>query len=314
MTMISYIDGITRKRRGVQLGRFRTHDTNDVYAQISYGKVPGQAGTIEQSVRTVTLDSSADGLTAGVTGADPGLVLTNLRNRFTIVNNGAGVISAIPHSGAAGTNYVTGDLVYVTQSGAVAGTLRVTAAGGVVTSLALVYRGTGYTTATDLSTTTNSSAGSGLAVDIIAGPDSCQLPASLTGATVTVRNDSPSTGVVKIIPHSGAAGTGYAVGDTISWTQTGGSGGQGVVASIGGSGAVTSIAVVLEGTGYTTASAIATTTSGAGTGLTNALDIYPATGDKINTGAANAAYSLANAKEITFRCYTTGTWIGALSN
>ena len=71
-------------------------------------------------------------------------------------------------------------------------------------------------------------------------------------------------------PHSGNAGTGYAVGDVVAVVQGGNSTGQCAVATIGGSGAVTSLAPVTltDGTGYTIATALATTTiTGAGTGL-----------------------------------------------
>lgn len=67
--------------------------------------------------------------------------------------------------------------------------------------------------------------------------------------------------------HTGNAGTGYAVGDQVTVTQGGASGGVLQVTSIGGGGAVTGLSLVTSGTGYSVANGLATTTTGAGTGL-----------------------------------------------
>jgi Protein of unknown function (DUF3383) len=80
------------------------------------------------------------------------------------------------------------------------------------------------------------------------------------------------TSLNTVIPHSGAAGTGYAVGDVIVVVQSGASQGQCEVTTIGAGGAVTGLAVFTppagtDGTGYSTATGLATTTTGAGTGL-----------------------------------------------
>lgn len=78
--------------------------------------------------------------------------------------------SAVPHTGALGANYVVGDVVGVTQSGASFGFLRVATigAGGVVDSLSIIQgeQGTGYSVASGLATTGGS--GTGLEVDITA--------------------------------------------------------------------------------------------------------------------------------------------------
>ena len=76
------------------------------------------------------------------------------------------------------------------------------------------------------------------------------------------------TSLATIIPHSGNAGTGYVVGDVITVTQSGGSGGQAEVTAIGGGGAVTTLVVqtFADGTGYSVASGLSTT-GGSGTGL-----------------------------------------------
>lgn len=76
------------------------------------------------------------------------------------------------------------------------------------------------------------------------------------------------TAIKTIIPHSGNAGTGYAVGDTITPTQMGGSSALIKVLAVT-AGAVTSLGTTVgnQGTGYADATALATTTSGSGTGL-----------------------------------------------
>jgi hypothetical protein len=74
------------------------------------------------------------------------------------------------------------------------------------------------------------------------------------------------TSLNTVIPHSGAAGTGYVVGDVVVPTQIGSSGGTLKVTSVGGGGVVTGLSVLTDGTAYTVASALATT-GGTGTGL-----------------------------------------------
>lgn len=76
------------------------------------------------------------------------------------------------------------------------------------------------------------------------------------------------TAISAAIPHSGNAGTGYVVGDIIGVVESGGSNGFLEVTTIGGSGAVTGLAVIVgqQGTGYTVTTAL-TTTGGTGTGL-----------------------------------------------
>ena len=368
-----------------------------VFSQIQTNVLPSVSAVAPiQSIESVNFDSASDNLTALSTGLNPGLGLTSRINRFTAVNNNGGCVSAVPHSGAGGTTYVVGDLVYVTQSGAVAGTFQVAAvASGVVTALTLLYRGTGYSTATGLATTTNSASGSGLQVDLTAGADSASLPHALAGMTVKVRNDAPTTSIVKAIPHSGNAGTGYKVGDIITISQSAtatftngsaviaatnafavgqavqfsnsggalptnfaasttyyviatglstsqfevsatpggaaiaaGSAGTGtqsvlnttatfVVAAItggGSTGPVGSLSPVTAGSGYSTATAVATT-GGTGSALEaditaggNQLAVYPYTGDQIAGAGANVVYNLAYNTDSSFTCFSTGNW------
>jgi hypothetical protein len=76
------------------------------------------------------------------------------------------------------------------------------------------------------------------------------------------------TAIQTAIPHTGNAGTGYVVGDVVGVTQSGGSHGFLTVLTVGGSGNVTSLGTTVgsQGTGYATATALATT-GGTGTGL-----------------------------------------------
>ena len=75
------------------------------------------------------------------------------------------------------------------------------------------------------------------------------------------------TAIQTVIPHSGAAGTGYAVGDQITVVQAGAS--HGVLTVLAETaGAVTSLGTTIgnQGTGYSIATGL-TTTGGSGTGL-----------------------------------------------
>jgi hypothetical protein len=76
------------------------------------------------------------------------------------------------------------------------------------------------------------------------------------------------TAVQTAVPHSGSAGTGYKVGDTVTPTQGGASGALLVVLSVT-AGAVTALGTTPgnQGTGYSDATALPTTTNGTGTGL-----------------------------------------------
>ena len=46
----------------------------------------------------------------------------------------------------------------------------------------------------------------------------------------------------------------------------------------------------------------------------NPMNVFPASGEKINGGSANAAFSVTNAKQTVFRCTSAGNWYCALSN
>lgn len=77
------------------------------------------------------------------------------------------------------------------------------------------------------------------------------------------------TAISAVNPHTGALGTGYAVGDTVTPTQGGASNAKLTVLTIGAGGSVTSLGTTVgnQGTGYSIATDLPTTTSGSGTGL-----------------------------------------------
>lgn len=79
------------------------------------------------------------------------------------------------------------------------------------------------------------------------------------GAGLLLDITAVSGAITAAVIHSGANGTGYAVGDLLSVVQGGGAAGTVMVTSIGTAGAVLSIAITGAGTGYTTASSLAVT-------------------------------------------------------
>ena len=140
----------------------------------------GNSGVISPTQRTLTFlqaNYASAMLTAGFTNSDPEFIWAEIYFSQSpppfSCSIGAqvptAIQTAIPHSGNAGTGYVVGDLIGVTQSGASGGILRVTTvAAGVVTGLAPVIgsQGVGYSVASGLATTGGS--GTGLEVDITA--------------------------------------------------------------------------------------------------------------------------------------------------
>jgi len=81
-----------------------------------------------------------------------------------------------------------------------------------------------------------------------------------------------TTAIQSLIPHAGNAGTGYAVGNTVSIIQSGASYGTATVAAIGSGGSVTSLTPLVQGTGYSVGSALTTTTI-TGSGINLEVDI-----------------------------------------
>lgn len=136
---------------------------------------PGQIAVVE----SITTDSQAVGTPI------------TLEVQIDEISFVTGMATAIPNNG--GTGYAVGNTVRVNETGAQAGTVKVTSIGvsGVVTGLSVLQPGQDYpTTATGLTTTTLTGAGTGLTVDIANGgffedltiyaPDPTQLEPSIT--------------------------------------------------------------------------------------------------------------------------------------
>jgi len=94
-------------------------------------------------------------------------------------------------------------------------------------------------------------------------PSGSPVVGEIYSAATSVSNPS---GIKTIAVYPGATASGYGVGDVVTVTQSGGSGGTALVTSTGTAGSVTSVALVSPGTGYSIANALATT-GGSGTGL-----------------------------------------------
>src|SRR5581483_11141474 len=90
-----------------------------------------------------------------------------------------------------------------------------------------------------------------------------------SGTTILSRSVGTSA-IGTAVAHGGNSGSGYVVGDILTVVQSGASGGQLKVTSIGAGGAVTGVQALNNGTGYAAGTALATT-GGSGTGA--AVDI-----------------------------------------
>ena len=152
-------------------------------------------------------------------------------NTATVAATAAKTIT-VGNSG--GTGYVTGNEVSI--SGVTGSVVQVTASGGVVTGVTLLAGGQSATVANNIATTNIIGTGSGLTIDVTA-----------VGST---------------------GGTGYVVGDIVTVTQSGASGGQLRVSTISAGGVVTGLQTITgsQGTSYTVAYGLPVT-GGTGTGL-----------------------------------------------
>jgi hypothetical protein len=111
--------------------------------------------------------------------------------------------------------------------------------------------------------------------------DALPFPICISSAYVDANGGQIQT----VVAHAGAAGTGYVVGDIITVTQSGASGGECEVTTIGGGGAVTGLSVVRQnaGAGYSVATALATT-GGSGTNLEVDITAVSATNVSVALG------------------------------
>lgn len=176
---------------------------------------------------------------------------------FTISSVSGGLVTGVTVSGG-GTGFAVNDLIYLNRGSATGAILSVsTLSGSAIATVAIVRGGyISYTTATGVATT-SSGVGTGLTIDIT----------TVTSGAIT------STGW-----NINAAGTGYAIGDSIYINQSGATGATFTVTSLTGSLAST-IEVDNGGINYRLSTfgpggynpVFATTTSGGGSGATIAI-------------------------------------------
>lgn len=119
-------------------------------------------------------------------------------------------------------------------------------------------------------------------VEVYISPLAPPLPLFNQGLIVGPSNVIPPWGnSLKLLKVNATnEGTGYAVGDIISITQSGASGGQAIVQAIGASGAITKLGIYMAGTGYAIAAGLATTAV-TGSGSNAEVDV-------INVGSGSA--------------------------
>jgi hypothetical protein len=116
------------------------------------------------------------------------------------------------------------------------------------------------------------SADVGLAIRVVgagvSGADLVTTIASITSESIAVLSTACSTSVTAAQTSIGAVGSGYAVNDTFSITQSGASYGVGKVLTIGTGGVPKTISLKTGGTSYSVANGLSTVaTTGVGTGL-----------------------------------------------
>ena len=255
-----------------------------------------------------TLSGGVGGFTSGTnvatsnSGSGSGLLVNT-----TVDGNGA-ITNVVIN--AAGTGYANGDTITITNSNA----------GGAATVDTLVG-GTGYANGTAIATTTTGS-GSGLTVNLTTSSGvvtGAAINAAGSGYavddTITIVNANASG--VKTLGTIATAGTGYATGTAIATTNDGSGSSLTVdISSVSASGAITAVAINDDGTGFTTsdtititnanatgvktlgaisaagtgytegsATAVATTSSGSGTGLT--LDIVVDASGNVTSATIN---------------------------
>lgn len=204
---------------------------------------------------------------------------------------------------AAGTGYQVGDVLSVVEENAMSGTVQVTSIGpnGSVTELSVVQGGYGYT----YGFPTTGGHGSGCDIDV--------TQISSGGAITNANVDN----------NKNSAGSGYQIGDLLTVTESGASGGTVEVTSIGANGAVNTVSVVSGGTGYTYGfPTTATTGQGSGCQVT-ATRIWPwyAAVEQIDEKTGNQAVNPATGQPIPMYefpnpslYYDDKPWIAADSN
>ncbi len=132
-----------------------------------------------------------------------------------------------------------------------------------------------------------------------------------TGATATLSSADNTAGHIAVLNATPTnAGTGYTVGDVLTIT-TGGTGGTATVLTIGGSGAITAVALTTPGSGYSTGTGKATS---GGTGTSATLNITTvATGQIVingTTGITAVGFTATGSVRINGTTYTYTALVG----
>jgi Ca2+-binding RTX toxin-like protein len=125
---------------------------------------------------------------------------------FVTPNSSTGITSAIPHTGALGTGYVTGDTVRVGGgTSGLSATLLVTAASGAITALTVMNPGDGYATATAVALTSLTGVGTAATIDTTAAAanDGQSYQPAGVGSAVPAEGDTVASDVEII--NGGAA-------------------------------------------------------------------------------------------------------------
>lgn len=110
------------------------------------------------------------------------------------------------------------------------------------------------------------------------------------------RKDATGTSILTAVPHTGVLGTGYVVGDLLAITGGGGSNGIVQVLSIGASGALATVGIVQDGTGYTAGTETTSAITGSGSG--GEVDITVG-----NEGTVQALQYCRNASNVWYAFY-----------
>lgn len=82
----------------------------------------------------------------------------------------------------------------------------------------------------------------------------------IVDAAINTQKIIQATGIETVTIVSG--GTGYAVGDAVTFTETGGTGATGVVSAVSSTGVITAVAITNQGEGYSNAVTVGVTSSG----------------------------------------------------
>ena len=220
-------------------------------------------------------------------------MLNNLATATTLTLNLSGdptpgsvvTLGSIASGGVGG--FTAGTNVATTGGTGSGLTVDTTVTSGAITAIALNAAGSGYLIG-DTLTITNSNAGgvATLNAGTLAGGTGYATGTAIattggagSGATVNITGVDGSGAITGIAVN--ANGTGYAIGNTLT------------IANANGSGVKTLGSIATAGTGYAAGSAIATTSSGSGAGLTVDLTVSSGavTGVTINNDGLNYAAS-----------------------